>query len=166
MHYLRSCSSLWDMDDFTLRYARPEDLDVLLSFEQALISAERPFDECIREDPVSYYDIKSIISDPDIAVVVALYQSDIVASGYCRPRKARSYLDHEYYAYLGFMYTLPNYRGRGINQRIIDYLSDWATEKGLSELRLTVYQDNTPAIKAYEKVGFKKHIVEMRVRNS
>ncbi|MBT8323441.1 MAG: GNAT family N-acetyltransferase, partial [Eudoraea sp.] len=89
-----------------------------------------------------------------------------VSSGYGMARKARSYLDHEEYAYLGFMYTLPEYRGKGINQRILRALQDWAKSMGLIELRLTVYEDNLPAVKAYEKAGFRKHIVEMRLREN
>lgn len=154
------------MDQILVREALPGDLETLLQFEQALIKAERPFDECIREDPVSYYDIGAFIQDPEVAVVVAEHEGQIVSSGSCRPMKARTYLDHESYAYLGFMYTLPEYRGKGINNLILNYLSDWAMERGLKELRLTVYEDNTPAVRAYEKAGFRKHIVEMRLRKS
>jgi len=67
------------------------------------------------------------------------------------------------YAYLGFMYTVPEFRGLGVNQRIIEALKKWALTKGLIEIRLTVYGDNIPALRAYEKAGFVKHIVEMRI---
>ena len=63
----------------------------------------------------------------------------------------------------GFMYTAPSFRGSGINARIIDVLKDWALTKGLREIRLTVYEDNLAAIRAYEKYGFKKHLIEMRL---
>ena len=144
--------------------AQIEDLNTLLEFEQALVKAERPFDECIRQDPVHYYDLQELIRDPDVAVVVAEYKGQIISSGSCRARKARIYLDHQEYAYLGFMYTIPDFRGRGINRRIIEYLSNWAVKRDLYELRLTVYDENTAAIQAYEKAGFTKHIVEMRMR--
>ena len=152
------------MDELVIREAQIDDLNTLLEFEQALVLAERPYDECIRQDPVHYYDLQELIQDPDVAVVVAEYKGEIVSSGSCRARKARIYLDHQEYAYLGFMYTLPDYRGRGINRQIIDYLSNWAVKRDLYELRLTVYDENTAAIQAYEKAGFSKHIVEMRMR--
>ena len=152
------------MDDLIIREAQIRDLETLLEFEQKLIRAERPFDECIRQDPVHYYDIRELILDPDVAVIVAEYDDMIVSSGSCRTRKARIYLDHQEYAYLGFMYTLPEYRGMGINNKIIDYLSTWAIKRDLHELRLTVYDENETAIRAYEKAGFSKHIVEMRMR--
>ncbi|WP_190811622.1 GNAT family N-acetyltransferase [Flagellimonas sp. S3867] len=151
------------LSDFTLREAIHDDLPVLLHFEQELIRAERPFDITIREDPVSYYDIEKMIPDDNSCVVVVEHDGNIVASGYAQSRRARHYLDHEHYSYLGFMFTLPEFRGKGLNARIMDALKEWSFTKGLKEMRLTVYDGNDPAIKAYEKVGFKKHIIEMRL---
>lgn len=153
------------MEGLIIREATLSDLETLLYFEQQLIKAEKPFDECIREDPVHYYDLRALIEDVEVAVFVADYNGKIISTGYARSRKARIYLDHQEYAYLGFMYTLPEYRGKGVNLLIIKKLSDWAEKRGLYELRLTVYDENLSAIKAYEKAGFKKHIVEMRMRN-
>ena len=62
------------------------------------------------------------------------------------------------------MFTLPEYRDRGVNTKIIEKLKQWSFSKGLKEIRLTVYEDNHNAIKAYEKVGFKKHSIEMRLQ--
>ncbi|WP_222983537.1 GNAT family N-acetyltransferase [Flagellimonas meishanensis] len=147
----------------TVREATAKDLPILLSFEQELIRAERPFDPTIREDPVSYYDLGKLLEDNEALVVVAEVDGRIVSSGYAVKRSARHYLDHEYYSYLGFMYTHPEFRGEGINGLIMERLLEWSKQRGLEEVRLTVYEDNIPAIKAYEKVGFKKHIVEMRL---
>ncbi len=151
------------MDAITLRYATEDDLDELLQFEQELIRAERPMDPTIKCGPVNYYDIREMIQRPEVALVVAESEGRLLASGYARAMKARAYLDHEFYAYLGFMYTVPEYRGTGINRRIIEFLRQWALDSGLKELRLTVYDSNDPAIRAYEKAGFQKHIIEMRL---
>jgi len=139
------------------------DLPLLLKFEQEIINAERPFDVTIRKGAVSYYDIEAMIQDPQACIVVAEIEKKVVASGYAIPKKARHYLDHEYYAYLGFMYTDQQYRGKGVNAMIVDELKKWSESAGFKEIRLTVYNDNLSAIKAYEKVGFKKHIIEMRL---
>jgi ribosomal protein S18 acetylase RimI-like enzyme len=150
-------------DQITIRNATLDDLPILLHFEQGIITAERPFDVTIKEDPVSYYDLKQMILDDNSCVIVAEVDSKVVSSGYAISKRARHYLNHEYYAYLGFMYTDPEYRGRGINALIVEELKKWSNLKGFQEIRLTVYSDNLPAIKAYEKVGFKKHIIEMRL---
>ena len=152
------------MKDFVTRSATLEDLDTLLKFEQALIEAERPFDPTIRKGHIHYYDIRELIESADSEVVVVVDDSDqILASGYALIKKARQYLDHEYYTYLGFMYTLPDFRGQGLNRMVIAALRKWSDSKGISEIRLTVYNGNAAAVKAYEKVGFQKHIVEMRL---
>lgn len=146
-----------------IRPATMHDLPLLLKFEQEIINAERPFDVTIKKGAVSYYDIEAMIQDPQACIVVAEIEKKVVASGYAIPKKARHYLDHEYYAYLGFMYTNQQYRGKGINAMIVDELKKWSESAGFKEIRLTVYNDNLSAIKAYEKVGFKKHIIEMRL---
>ncbi|MCA0960316.1 GNAT family N-acetyltransferase [Muricauda ruestringensis] len=146
-----------------IRQATMHDLPLLLNFEQEIINVERPFDVTIRKGAVSYYDIEAMIQDPQACIVVAEIEKKVVASGYAIPKKARHYLDHEYYAYLGFMYTDQQYRGKGINAMIVDELKTWSESAGFKEIRLTVYNDNLSAIKAYEKVGFKKHIIEMRL---
>lgn len=149
----------------TIRKAGLEDLQILRSFEQGLIRDERPFDPTIRPDPVHYYDLESLLSDSDSYVVVAEYKGEIVASGYATKATPRPYLDHQSYAYLGFMYTRPEYRGLGINALVIQAMKDWSKEKGLHEMRLTVYSGNQPALRAYQKTGFKSHMVEMRYKH-
>ena len=152
------------MNGLRIRDARPSDIPQLLRFEQELVKAERPFDPTIRPDPVSYYDLREYVNSDMVKVVVAEVDGKIVSSGYAYEKEARPYLDHATYAHLGFMYTVPEYRGRGINKKLIDVLLDWARSNELTEVRLTVYDDNTSAIKAYEKVGFTNHLQEMRLR--
>lgn len=145
------------------REATLNDLPILLQFEQSIIKAERPYDKTIRPDPVHYHDLKSLILNEKAVIIVAEEGGVLVGSGYALIKSARPYLDHAFYAHLGFMYTPPEYRGKGVNRLIVKALTSWADAKGLAELRLTVYSDNEAAIRAYEKSGFKKHIVEMRM---
>ncbi len=151
-------------EDYLVRDAVIQDLPVLLEFEQEIIKVERPFDPTIRLGHVNYYDLREFIMADDATVCVVEHNGNIVSSGYALRKRGRHYLDHDYYAHLGFMYTVPEHRGRGLNQLIIQALQDWARENGLLEIRLTVYEGNDPAIRAYEKIGLDKHIIEMRMR--
>lgn len=153
-----------EIRDVIVREACLDDLQDLLRFEQELIQAERPFDPTIRPSPLLYYDLEKLIQDEDVGVYVAEYKGKLISSGYGMAREARHYLDHEKYAYLGFMYTDPDYRGKGVNQKVLSVLKQWAKKQGLSEMRLTVYDENIAAIKAYARAGFQKHIIEMRLR--
>lgn len=151
------------MHTINIRKAHSNDLEKLLEFEQGIITAERPFDPTLKEEKIHYYDIEKMISASHIEVLVAETDSEIIGSGYARIETAKPYLNHESYAYLGFMYTQENHRGKGVNARIIDALKDWCRSQYIVELRLDVYNDNSPAITAYEKVGFKKHLINMRI---
>jgi ribosomal protein S18 acetylase RimI-like enzyme len=150
------------MESIIIRPAQLNDLDALLAFEQGVIAAERPFDPTLKQDPIHYYDIKKMIEATHIELLVAVSGDMIIGSGYARIETAKPFLNYVQYAYLGFMYVLPAYRGKGINRMIIDALEIWAAEKNITELRLEVYQNNTAAIAAYEKVGFQKLLIEMR----
>ncbi len=151
------------METITIRQANGNDLEQLLTFEQGVITAERPFDPTLKDEKISYYDLKSMLSDPTVHVVVAVMEDEIIASGYARILNAKPFLNYETYAYLGFMFVKAQYRGKGINQKILDALKEWSLSKGLTEMRLEVYAENTPAIKAYEKAGFSNLLIEMRM---
>jgi GNAT superfamily N-acetyltransferase len=145
-----------------IRPARPDDLPVLLEFEQGIIRAERPFDATLKPDPISYYDISAMIGASDVEVVVAEQQGRLIGSGYVRLVEAKPYLRHAMFGYLGFMYVLPEHRGKGVNQLIINALLEWGNAQGIEEFRLDVYAENAAAVRAYEKAGFKSNLLEMR----
>lgn len=151
------------MNEIIIRTATLNDLETLLRFEQGIIATERPFDPTLKKDPISYYDLAALITSAEAAVIVAEVNSEIVGSGYALIKASKPYEDHGRYAYLGFMFVEDHFRGRGINKKIIGGLTAWAVEQGLKEIRLEVYSGNTNAVKAYEKVGFKAHMLEMRM---
>jgi GNAT superfamily N-acetyltransferase len=157
IHYIHTM-----MEQIIIRQAAIGDLDILLGFEQEIIKTERPFDPTLQPGLISYYDIKTMITEPEVRVMLAETEEKIIASGYARIQNAEPYLRHASFAFLGFMYVLPEYRGKGINSRIIEALTAWAAEQGITEIRLDVYFKNLAAIKAYEKIGFVPHMVEMR----
>jgi GNAT superfamily N-acetyltransferase len=152
------------MSKINIRTATPADLNILLEFEQGIITAERPYDPTLKEGKINYYDIEKMIEASHISVLVAEIDSEIIGSGYARIETAKPYLKHDNYAYLGFMYTDPKHRGKGVNAKIIEELKKWCRSRKITELRLDVYNDNPSAIRAYEKVGFKKHLLNMRVQ--
>jgi GNAT superfamily N-acetyltransferase len=151
------------MKDIIIRQATINDYDSLLQFEQGVISAERPFDPTLKQDPVRYYDIGQMIAAEDVHLLVAVHEGQLIGCGYARLEVSKGYLRHARHAYLGFMYTHPEYRGRGVNQSIIDALKAWSTSKGVFEMRLDVYEGNTSARRAYEKAGFSGHMLQMRM---
>ena len=146
-----------------LRKATNKDLPQLLTFEQGVITAERPFDSFLKESNITYYDIQNLIESEESEMVIAEIDGQIVGAGYGQIRESKPYWKKPGFVYLGFMFVHPSFRGQGINQKIINYLKDWAKSKNIHELRLEVYVENESAIRAYEKAGFKNHMLEMRL---
>jgi ribosomal protein S18 acetylase RimI-like enzyme len=150
------------MDEIIAREATANDLPTLYRFEQGVINAERPFIPKLQEGDINYYDLQYMLTAKHIHLVVAETNGLLIGSGYARIEEARHYLKHKYHAYLGFMYVEPAYRGRGVNKLVLDALMKWAHEQHIDEAVLEVYNDNEPAIKAYEKSGFSRYMINMR----
>ena len=148
-------------NNITIREADLSDLDTLLEFEQGVIEAERPFDSGLKPDPINYYDIEQLIASPDTRLAVAEVDGRLIGCGYARLEDAKPYLKYDRQSYLGFMFVLPDFRGKGVNQRILDDLCRWTLSRGVADVMLEVYPNNLAAIRAYEKAGFRPYLLEM-----
>jgi GNAT superfamily N-acetyltransferase len=139
------------------------DLDSLERFQQGVVSAERPYDPTLRDGTVRYYDIAHMLSREDVLFLVAESEARVVGCGFAQIEEAEPFFKHQFHAYFGLMYVEPAYRGRGVNAQIIRSLKSWCRSRNVLETRLDVYEGNTIALKAYEKAGFSKLSVEMRM---
>jgi ribosomal protein S18 acetylase RimI-like enzyme len=151
------------MNPIRIRPANSADVDTLNRFQQGVVTAERPFDLTIKDGPVQYYDIARMMASDQVRFVVAESGSEVIGCGFARIETAKHYLKHPSQGYLGMMYVDPKYRGQSVGKRIIDALKQWCLSKNVRELRLEVYHDNGPAVKAYEKAGFQHFMIEMRL---
>lgn len=148
--------------DVIVRTAESADLEKLLEFEQGVIDTERPFDPSLRPENTRYYDMAAMLAAPHIRVVVAELDGELIGSGYARIEDSKPYLTHDRHSYMGFMFTVPEHRGKGVNQKIIDNLERWSLSHGVTEMRLEVYVENESAIRAYQKIGYSTNVLKMR----
>ena len=137
----------------------------LLALEQKVVDAERPFNTDIKEGKPIYYEMEDLIIGENSHLIVAEENGEIVGTGYSQIQKSKASLQHEYHAYLGFMFVSPKCRGKGLNQQIIKKLISWSKNKGVNDHYLDVYSDNASAIRAYEKIGFKACMIEMKLNS-
>ncbi|WP_394495006.1 GNAT family N-acetyltransferase [Shewanella sp. ENK2] len=151
------------MDNITFRTALPADIAILRELEQKVVQAERPYNSSIKAENAIYYDLESLLIDPLSCVLVGEIQNAIIATGYAQIRQSKISLNHAKHCYLGFMFVESEYRGQGINKCLIDKLVHWSKEQGVLDFYLDVYDANDAAIRAYEKVGFTKTLVEMKL---
>ncbi len=147
-----------------IRTASPKDLTTLLEFEQKIIATERPMDSSmIQDQPISYYPIKDYIDNDSTEVLVAEKKGQIIGSLYGQIRPRKSYFKTKYLGYIGFMYVRQSHRSQGVSQALIQAINQWFNQHNIKEIFLTVYSKNIQAIRAYEKVGFEHHLLEMRL---
>lgn len=145
-----------------IRKATIEDLDILDDFLQQLIQVERPMDISLEQvKNITYYDISEFIKSKHSELFVATVNDEIVGSGYGLIKQNKSHFTHKEHGYVGFMFVTKEHRGKGISHLILNEIFSWFKSKNITETRLEVYQENPSAIKAYEKAGFKKNLVEM-----
>lgn len=146
------------------RQATKEDKEILLSLEQQVVEAERPYNPEIKEIGAHYYDLDDLITSSNAYLLVGEVDGQIVATGYAQIRNSKASLVHEKHSYLGFMLVLEEFRGLGINKLVVDLLLKWSKEQGADYVYLDVYDENDSAVKAYQKVGFEKALVEMKLK--
>ena len=149
-----------------LRLAQPDDLPILLEFEQGVIEEERPCNDSIKKTHVTYYDLNEVLADPNSILQLVEHDGRVVGCGYARLRSSEAAFVHDQHAYLGFMYVERDARGQGVNKMLIESLISWSKEKGVYDFYLDVYTENQAAIRAYEKVGFTPLMVEMKLNLS
>jgi len=151
------------MNKISIRTANLKDLETLLEFEQGVVTAERPLDPFLGDGKLSYYNIPELITNEDIYFIVATSNNQLVASGYLRIENSKHYHKNPKHGYIGFIFVKPAFRGNKISNLILESLKDWAVKKDLKELRLDVYSNNSAAIKSYERFGFTKILVNMKM---
>ena len=146
-----------------IRKATINDLASLLEIEQKVVEAERPFNPHITAGQTHYYDLNLLLTNDDCQVLVAEDNDTIIATGYAQIKRSKTSLQHEKHTYLGFMFVEPNFRGKGLNKIITEDLINWSQSKGINAIYLDVYSHNDAAIRAYQKVGFKASLIEMKL---
>lgn len=151
------------MTTLNFRQATPADAQALEQLEQAVVEAERPFNQAIKPENARYYDMPRLISHPDTYLLVADTGDAIVATGYVQIRQSKQSLSHIQHGYLGFMYVAPEYRGKGMNKIILEKLMAWAKSHHVEDFYLDVYAANESAIRAYQKAGFQASLLEMKL---
>ena len=151
------------MGNITTREATLEDVSALLGLEQNIIDSERPYDQFIKEENVSYYDIPKLISESDSHMIIMESDGKIIGCGYAQIRESKSCHTHDNHCYLGFIYLDAEYRGRALGHKIIEALKAWGTSQGTNHFQLDVFSENKAAVRAYEKAGFKKGLVKMEL---
>ncbi len=70
------------------------------------------------------------------------------------------------YASIENIIITKNFRNRGIGKRLFEFGLDWINEKGVDDIRLSVFANNSDAIRFYEKMGFTPSSIRYRYKRN
>ncbi|MTJ53394.1 GNAT family N-acetyltransferase [Anabaena sp. UHCC 0253] len=59
------------------------------------------------------------------------------------------------------LYVIPEHRRRGIGKALMDYIENWAKQKGDRQIGLQVFLSNTPALNLYHQLGYQEQSLWM-----
>ncbi len=69
------------------------------------------------------------------------------------------------WAFVGNVILNQQYRGKGIGERLVQHMLDKVFNwHHLPQARISVFEDNTPALSLYSKLGFKVYAREQRCK--
>ena len=136
---------------FHIRRATSADLERLVSFAVA----EAKEAEGIKKDSERVRQgVTTALNDDSIARYWVIEKNNTGVIGSVSIVKEWSDWNSGYYWWIQNMYILPEFRGKGLMEQLIQSLKDAARNEGALELRLYVHKNNAQAISAYQKVGF------------
>ena len=130
-------------DDYSIRRAIPDDTKELAQLEL----------RCFDNDILSTRSFRHLISKGHAAILVAETEASMI--GYVLVLFHRN-------TCMARMYSLavdPEWRGKGIAQRLIHDAEDDALSRGVVSMRLEVRQDNQAAQRLYHSLGYREFAV-------
>ena len=134
-----------------IRRAKSADLESLVSFAVA----EAKEAEGVKKDSERVRQgVTTALNNDSIAMYWVLEINNTGVIGSVSIVKEWSDWNSGYYWWIQNMYILPEFRGKGLMERLIQTLKDTARNEDALELRLYVHKNNAQAISAYQKVGF------------
>jgi GNAT superfamily N-acetyltransferase len=155
------------IQNIIFRKATPADVEDLVRLRMAFLKEvqkpeTRQLDDATLETALRMYFQRSVENDEFVAWL-ALHEGKIVAtSGLCFFQIApRFTLQDGKIAYVLNIYTLPDWRGKGLGKQIFDHILQEAKNRGYKRISLHASDDGRPV---YEKFGFRLTSDEMELR--
>lgn len=108
--------------------------------------------------------IMTALEDASVAIYWVLIDETGKPAGSISALKEWSDWNAGYYWWIQSMYLAPEQRGQGHMTKLINAVENEMQSQGGLELRLYVHQDNSKAVRAYEKAGFEPSPYRIMVR--
>ena len=140
--------------EFTISKAELEDVSEIDSMLTDLIQDERKkYDNNINENYVVKNFYEQFLENENMCIFVAKENQIILGYVYGFIQD-NGILLNKTIAQLDALFVKEEYRGNGIAKSLILEFNNWAKEKGVTYVELSVCKDNANAIGLYESEGF------------
>ena len=136
---------------FRVRSAGIDDLNSLVEF---VVAEANEAEGIVKSPDIVLNGIKAGLENPDIARYWIIENENENTVGSVSVVKEWSDWNCAFYWWIQSMFILPEYRGMGLMEMLLNEVKSAAQNEDAVELRLYVHKDNTRAIKAYQKAGF------------
>lgn len=108
--------------------------------------------------PMSHWENR-LKPDPNGTIIIAEQNAQLIGmTGIRQGESAKT----KHAASIWGVFIRPEYRGLHIGEGLIEMGCAWAKARGVETVKLAVVTTNTPAIRCYERIGFKRYGVEPR----
>jgi GNAT superfamily N-acetyltransferase len=107
--------------------------------------------------------IAGLVDDPDTAVLVAEYQSQIVGAivTIVRDTMPIPILTPRRFATIDIVVVRHDMQGKGIGRALMSRAEQWARGRGASDIELSVYFFNQKAVRFYTELGYEGLLQKM-----
>ena len=136
---------------FKVRNAKLDDLDNLVEF---VIAEADEAEGIAKPSDIVLNGVKAGLENPDIARYWIIENENGNPVGNVSVVKEWSDWNCGFYWWIQSIYLLPNHRGKGLMNGLLQEVKNSAKKEDAIELRLYVHRNNKRAIKAYQKAGF------------
>jgi len=149
-----------------IRKATMKDFDKVLKIKLESKEEERKFNNELEpiEKVKTHYEeyLKNDLNNEWRAVFVATENNKLI--GFVTGKIYRTLYVSGFHrcGFISNVFVKKEFRKRKIAENLISELVNWLKKKGATRLSLELYENNTPAINLYHKLGFKNYSIKMR----
>jgi GNAT superfamily N-acetyltransferase len=136
--------------NFTIRFAKEEDIPSILGFIKELAEYENLLDQVVATEEI----LKEWLFDKKSSEVL-IGELDGEPVGYALFFHSFSTFLGRAGIYLEDLYISPNLRGKGFGKSLLAYLANLTLERGCGRLEWCCLDWNEPSIKFYKSLGAK-----------
>lgn len=97
------------------------------------------------------------LSDPDWAIYVAVEGEQITGVMFLVQRSTPEHhlLKHRRFVVIDTLAVAEGWRSQGIGRALMQQAETWASDRGITEIELSVWEFNQRALALYEKLGYR-----------